>query len=142
MIIQIFSQIPIILRRPKVETIYHKVPNHFHWKRKSFPTFLLISIRNTALKREQSETRLQEETHILKWPIKITWGRVLYSDSITIREFPAPSGISIFSILGNIWIEAFLLKGGFRVKVFILDRDELWFTIKGCNKYEQAAQRG
>jgi hypothetical protein len=103
---------------------------------------LMIPIRKVALWNKNVKTTFQEETHILKWPIKITWGRVLYSDSITIREFPAPSGISIFSILGNIWIEAFLLKGGFRVKVFILDRDELWFTIKGCNKYEQAAQRG
>jgi hypothetical protein len=27
----------------------------------------------------------QEETHILEWPIKITLGRFLYTDSITIR---------------------------------------------------------
>ena len=46
-----------------------KSPELLPLKEKNFPhSFLLISIRNTALKREQSETRLQEELFVgVKW---------------------------------------------------------------------------
>jgi hypothetical protein len=40
------------------EMIYSFFPNYFHLEKNFSHAFLLISVRNTALKREQVETRL------------------------------------------------------------------------------------